>query len=316
MTGKMDCFGLSHTGLKQPLNQDQFLIADLEKSMRVHLSSLNLDNHSRLFGNSQSKLLMVADGVGNSASGDLASRTATNCITNYLLNDLPWNLQSNTQSDSDLRNALVDAFEQCQVRVRSDMQEHPERTGMETTLTLAYILWPELYIVHAGHSRCYLFRNSKLLQLTQDHSLAERLVSSGTLEADEVPEIWQDMLVNSIGGDEDSDLNPEVHKTEIQMGDTLLLCTNGLTKHVSDSAVSEILSQDTMADETCIRLLNRAKDNGGSDNITVVIARFLDLGDQDLAQVDSLNVEAVNGQAHNQKEHQETFTRQPEPKKS
>lgn len=291
MTGKMDCFGLTHTGFRQPVNQDQFLIADLEKSMRIHSSSLSLDNETRVFGNSQAKLLMVADGIGNSATGDLASRLATDSITRYVLNDMPWMLENDKQSDAELRDALISAFEHCEERIEFDVLEHPERAGMGSTLTMAYLIWPQLYVVHTGHSRCYLYRNSELRQLTRDHSLAERLVTSGTLEADEVPEIWQNLLVNSIGGDEDSDLKPEIQKKQIQMGDTLLLCTDGLTKHVPAILISQILSQDTMADETCVRLVNQAKDNGGSDNITVVVARFLDQGDQDVAMVRSLETE-------------------------
>lgn len=312
MTGKMDCFGLTHTGSSQPVNQDQFLIADLEKSMRIHSSSLSLDNESRVFGNSQAKLLMVADGIGNSSTGDLASRLATDSVTRYVLNDMPWLLENDKQSDADLRDALISAFEHCEERIVFDVLEHPERAGMGSTLTMAYLIWPQLYIVHTGHSRCYLYRNSELRQLTRDHSLAERLVTNGTLEADDVPEIWQNLLLNSIGGDEDSDLKPEIQKKQIQIGDTLLLCTDGLTKHVPAILISQILSQDTMADETCVRLVNQAKDNGGSDNITVVVARFLNQGDQDVAMLRSLEAETgttkIRPADHNSKLNQKPMT--------
>ncbi|QDV49765.1 PP2C family protein-serine/threonine phosphatase [Gimesia fumaroli] len=296
MTGKMDCYGLTQTGSKQLQNQDQFLIADLEKSMRIHLSSLSLDNHSRVFGNSQAKLLMVAEGTGNPETGDLASRLATDSITRYFLNNMPWFLQWDEESDDDMCDALINAFEQCQQRMESDVQEHPERAGMGASLTLAYMVWPQLYVVHTGHTRCFLYRQSNLHQLTRDHSLAERLVTNGTLEADEVPEIWKNLLLNSIGGDGDSVLNPDICKMQIQMGDALLLCTDGLTKHVPDSVISEILGQDTMANDTCVSLLNEVKDRGGTDNTTVVVARFLDLGDQDVAMIDSLDVETGNTQ--------------------
>jgi len=295
MTGKMDCFGLTHTGARKSLNQDQFLIADLEKSMRIHSSSLSLDDHSRLFGNSQGKLLLVADGLSHSATGDLASRLATDCITRYILNRMPWFLHLDEQSEHDLCEALVSALELCQERMELDVQEHPERAGMGTTLTMAYLLWPRIYVVHAGNSRCYLYRQSNLKQLTSDHSLAEKLVNSGALAADEVPEIWQNLLVNSIGGDNDSDLNPEIHKAHMQIGDTLLLCTDGLTKHVPDLIISAILSQNASADETCVRLINQAMENGGSDNITVVVARFLNEGEQDVAILESGDVQAKSG---------------------
>ncbi|QDU09824.1 PP2C family protein-serine/threonine phosphatase [Gimesia aquarii] len=291
MAGKMDCFGLSHIGSKQSLNQDQFLIADLEKAMRIHSSSLGLDDHSRMFGNSQGKLLLVADGMGRDAAGDQASRIATESITRYVLNTMPWFLRLDEQSDDDLHDELVEALQRCEKRVEIDVQQHPEREGMGTTLTMAYLIWPRLYLVHAGNSRCYLFRQSKLKQITKDHSLAEELVFSGVLEVDEVPEIWENTLVNLIGGHDDSDLNPDVHKARLQIGDTLLLCTDGLTKYVSDFKISEILSQNASADETCTRLVNQAKDDGGSDNITVIVARFLDSGDQDVAISETIDTE-------------------------
>ncbi len=291
MAGKMDCFGLTQSGTKQLLNQDQFLIADLEKSMRIHWSSLSLDDHSRLFGNSQGKLLLVADGMGGEDAGDQASRLATESITKYVLNTMPWFLQLDEQSDDDLHDELVEALQRCEERVEIDVQQHPERAGMGTTLTMAYLIWPRLYIVHAGNSRCYLFRQSSLKQITKDHNLAEELIVKGVLEADKVPEIWEDTLLNVIGGDDDSDLKPDVHKTKLQIGDKLLLCTDGLTKHVPDFKISEILSQDLSADETCTRLANQAKDNGGLDNITVIVARFLDGGDQEVAISKTIDAE-------------------------
>ncbi|WP_417389807.1 PP2C family protein-serine/threonine phosphatase [Gimesia sp.] len=291
MTGKMDCYGLSRSGSRYEVNQDQFLIADLEKSMRVHCSSVSLDENSRLYGNSQAKLMMVADGVGRSNSGDLASRLVTDCISRYLLNEMEWFQHYNEDTDAELYREFLNAFELCQERLEDDIQEHPERSGMETTLTLAYLVWPQLYLVHTGHSRCYLFRNSHLHQLTRDHNFAEQLVTSGALDVDEVPEIWQELLVNSIGGNGDSNLNPEIVKTEVRVGDTLLLCTDGLTRQVPDLILFEILSQNRMADETCIRLINQAIDQGGTDNITAVVARFLDLGDQDVLLADSLEAD-------------------------
>ncbi|QDT90239.1 PP2C family protein-serine/threonine phosphatase [Gimesia algae] len=291
MTGKMDCYGLSRSGARHAVNQDQFLIADLEKSMRIHSSSLSLDHNSRLYGSSQAKLLMVADGVGQSNSGDLASRLVTDCISRYLLNEMEWFLRCNEDTDAELYREFLTAFELCQERLEHDIQDHPERSGMETTLTLAYLTWPQLYLVHAGHSRCYLYRNSQLHQLTRDHSFAERLITSGALDVDDVPEIWQELLVNSIGGNEDSALNPEIVKTEIRVGDTLLLCTDGLTRELPDLIIAEILGKDLMADETCIRLVNQAIAQGGTDNITAVVARFLDLGDQDVSLTVSLDAD-------------------------
>ena len=244
-----------------------------------------------MFGNTQGKLLLVADGMGGEAAGDQASRLATESISRYVLNTMPWFLRLNEQSDDDLHDELVEALHRSEKHVEFDIQQHPERAGMGTTLTMAYIIWPRTYVVHAGNSRCYLYRQSNLKQITKDHSLAEELILNGVLEVDEVPEIWENTLVNLIGGLDDRDLNPDVHKVRLQIGDTLLLCTDGLTKHVSDLQISEILSQDASANETCTRLVNQAKEDGGSDNITVVVARFLNGGDQDVAVSETIDAE-------------------------
>lgn len=294
MTGKMDCCGLTDNDSNRTCNHDQFLIADLEKSMRIHSSSLSLDDHSRIFGNSQAKLLMVADGTGTSESADLASRLVIDSVTRYCLNHMPWADQTGNQSDDSLSHSLICALERCQERMETDVQDHPERAGMSASLTLSYINWPHLHVIHTGHSRCYLFRESKLYQLTRDHSLAEKLVTNGTLQADEIPEVWQNLLLNSIGGDGDSVLSPDICKMQIQMGDSILLCTDGLTKSVPYSVISEILSQNSMAEELCTRLINEAQQRGATDNTTVVIARFLDLGDQDLHFDDAIDVETGN----------------------
>ncbi|QDV17534.1 Serine/threonine phosphatase stp [Gimesia panareensis] len=291
MSGKMDCFGLTKIGSHQTVNQDQFLIADLEKSMRLHSSSLSLDSYSRLYGNSQAKLLLVSDGIGDSGTGDLASRLVTEHLTRYLLNEMPWFLECDSDACTELQQEFLNVVEQCQERMEFDIEEHPERTGMEATLTLGYLIWPVLTIVHVGHSRCYLYRDSRLSQLTQDHNLTERLVKSGALNAGDLPEVWQEMPFNVIGGDPHGKLSPQIMQTEIKVGDTLMLCTDGLTRQFSDTSISEILSRNLMADETCIQLINEAQACNGTDNMTVIVARFLDVGDQDVALSGGLQTE-------------------------
>ncbi len=279
MSGKMECFGLTDTGRKRPANEDQFLIADLNKSMRVHQTSLGLDHQTRLFGNSQGKLLAVADGMGGHVAGQRASQLVVDSLVNYALNTLHWYFRLDADNDKDFRDDLKAALQHCQTMLERDVQATPQRRGMGTTLTLAYIIWPRMYVVHVGDSRCYLFRDGKLEQITRDHTMAQLLKESmddrpeQDEPEDEPPSRWSNTLWNAISAD-DSGLEPDVYSANLEFGDTVLLCTDGLTKHVDKSRLIELLSSRDSNEVLCQRLIDEANSHGGSDNITVVLSRF------------------------------------------
>jgi len=274
MIGKMDCHGLSDRGKVRKANEDQFFIADLNKSMRVHQTSLDIEDQTRLFGDSQGKLLLVADGMGGHAGGERASTLAVDAVCGYLLNNMRWFFRLHEDDQNDFLDDLKSALEQCQSRVSAEAERTPQRKQMGTTVTMAYVVWPRLYVVHAGDSRCYILRKSKLSQITTDHTFAERFVEAGTIEPEEAESSpWSNVLWNVVGGDSE-ELLPEVYKAELQLGDTLLLCTDGLNKHVSDNLITALLDADTNAEDICCRLVEATNEAGGTDNVTVVVARF------------------------------------------
>jgi serine/threonine protein phosphatase PrpC len=274
MLGKMDCHGLTDIGKVRKANEDQYLISDLNKSMQVHQTSLDLHAQTRLFGSSQGKLLLVADGMGGHAAGKRASTLAIDGIVGYVLNTMPWFFRLQGGRDEDFQDELKAALEHCQAMMRAEGERIPDRQGMGTTLTMAYLTWPRLYVVHVGDSRCYLLRGSRLKQITRDHTVAQQLVESGVLD-DAEDSRWSHVLWNVVGGGSD-ELSPEVYKAELRLGDKLLLCTDGLSKHVPDTAITNLLGADAPAEEICHRLVRAANDAGGSDNITVVVAHFRD----------------------------------------
>jgi protein phosphatase len=275
MRGKMDCFGQTDIGKAREVNEDQFLIADLNRSMLIHQTSLSHEDHTRLFGGSQGKLLLVADGMGGHAGGRRASALAVETLTHYVLNTMPWFFRLREGAD-DLDEDLRAALEQCQKRIEEAASLDPQRSRMGTTLTMAYLLWPQLYVVHAGDSRCYLLRGGRLEQVTRDHTLAQQMVDQGVLAPEQAEgSRWSHILYNCIGGGT-HELNPDVYKATLNVGDTLLLCTDGLSKVVSDAQVRDMLDRKESAELTCQRLVALANDLGGPDNITVVVAHFLD----------------------------------------
>jgi protein phosphatase len=282
MLGKMDCAGLTDPGRARDVNEDQFLIASLSKSMQVHSTSLDLDDSARLFGPSQGRLLLVADGMGGHAAGRRASALAVDSLTAYVLNALPWFFRLRGDREELFLDELKAALEYCQGRLQAEGERLPGRRGMGTTLTLAYLAWPRAYLVHAGDSRCYLLHGPRLRRLTRDHTVARQLAEQGALEGPEhLP--WARRLWNVLGGGPD-ELAPEVYRADLALGDTLLLCTDGLTRHVEDVDLARLLAADCPAEETCRHLVNAANAAGGRDNVTVVVAHFRDAKRQEAVQ--------------------------------
>ncbi|MFT5323182.1 MAG: serine/threonine protein phosphatase PrpC [Planctomycetaceae bacterium] len=282
MQGKIDCFGLSDQGKVRRRNEDQFLIADLNKSMRLHQSSLSIEDNETIFGGSQGQLLMVADGVGGHAGGDRASHLAIQTVTRFMLNTMPWFFRLDPNSDEEYREELVAALQKCQQTIAAESAAHPKDAGMGTTLTMGYLIWPRMYVTHIGDSRCYLHRGRKLRQLTKDHTIKQRLIDAGINdEGEDDCELWANTLWNSLGAE--ADTLPDVFRVDLQLGDSLLFCTDGLTKHVTDDRIKDALVGTESAETVCRSLTQEANDEGGTDNITMVTARFLDSDDAQIA---------------------------------
>jgi protein phosphatase len=215
----IDFAGLTDPGEVRERNEDQFLIGGLTKSMLVHRTSLDLGEPARLFGGTHGYVLVVADGMGGHAGGDVASLTAVDTLTHYVLNTMPWFFELDENYEDDQLALLEDALRACQASLFDRVHEGRGRAGMGTTLTMAYVLWPRLYVVHAGDSRCYLLRGSELEQITTDHTFAASMIGEGRITAEEAQRSgWSHVLWNVVGGTSDA-LLPEVYKAELAAGD-------------------------------------------------------------------------------------------------
>jgi serine/threonine protein phosphatase PrpC len=284
MAVRMDCFGATHVGRQRESNQDQFLIADLNRSMEVLQSSVGLGQNTRLFGNSQGKLLLVADGMGGHQAGERASTLAVDGIVEYILNVMPWLFRLDGQGEAKFQDNLCSALLHSQENLAREAEAIPQHKAMGTTLTMAYLIWPRLYVVHVGDSRCWLYRQGQLKQLTRDHTLQqlyEDSVEGGVVQAkiaDKMSEAAgnsRHVLWNALSADQDKkDITVDHQSYELQLGDCVLLATDGLYRHVSDEEVAKVLRKDCAARESCDQLISSANAGGGSDNITVVVARF------------------------------------------
>ncbi len=268
---EIDIFGLTHTGLVRAENQDHFLISTLRREVFVHQSSLPAKD-ARSENERMALLAVVADGVGSSAMGGEASRQAVEGILYYVAECS----QCFYQLDSGKLDGLQSALEDAAMRVHAEIAREreagpPEARGMATTLTLWLGVWPHAYLLQVGDSRCYIMRDGKLSQISRDQTVVQDLVDAGVLtqtQAQKSP--LSHVLSSAIGGQEAAPVITRFDQTWDQVG---LLCSDGLTKHISDERIAEVLRTMTSARQACETLLQEALDAGGSDNITIVIGR-------------------------------------------
>lgn len=268
-----ETYGLTDIGMKRVVNQDQFLIAELSKSMLVSASSLAEIDTGRFFGGIQGQVLLVADGMGGHAAGEKASSLVLQHLIGRLLNSVHWFFQSDTGSEEEfingLRNLLIDAH----ARVLAESRENHAVAGMGTTLTMAYIHWPTMYVVHAGDSRCYLVRDGVVQQLTKDHTLARQMVEAGGMKPeDEATSRWSNVLWNVVGGHSERELLAEVHRVDLREDDSVILCSDGLYRYLDQEQISEMQVNQANASVLCKQLIDLANERGGEDNVTVIVS--------------------------------------------
>jgi protein phosphatase len=265
-------YGLTDCGRVRDSNEDQFAFVELVKVLQIRMSSLPQPTVKR--SQDKSYLFIVADGMGGKAAGETASALAVESVESFVLESLKWFAHCQGGDDDKILAEFQKSLEQASLRVKAESENRPELHGMGTTLTLAYSLNDELFIAHAGDSRCYMCREGSLFRATRDHTLVEELVKHGQISADEAKSHrWRHVITNALGG-EDFTTNVEVHKLHLQDGDCILLCSDGLTEMLSDEQISQIILASTDPEQACRQLVDRANAEGGKDNITVVIARF------------------------------------------
>lgn len=267
--------GLTDVGRMRTENQDQFLIADLRKSMVVKTTSLPIEENATLFGRIRGEILIVADGMGGHAAGRRASSVALDHLISQLINRMHCFFHLDQERDDTFVAALKDLLQQSHAKILAEAGSNPAERGMGTTLTMAYIIWPRLYVVHVGDSRCYLIRKGRCQQLTTDHTLARKLVDSGGITPEEEAKSrWSNVLWNVLGGKGEHHLVAEVRRAELMEGDIVLLCSDGLSRYLTTETLAEVVTEGRNdVQSICHRLVGLANAAGGEDNITVVVCQ-------------------------------------------
>ena len=209
-------------------------------------------------------------GWGGGPQGETASRRALEAVTQYVSGSMDCYYTADPTDDQAFTQSLADAALHC----HEDLREHSGADlgkGMATTLTLMLFVWPRAYLLQVGDSRYYILRDGELTQISRDQTLAQVLVDDDVFSRSEASKSpLAHVLSSAIGG---SATTPVVTGIDNDWGYVHLSCSDGLTKHVSDEQIAERLRSMTSAKQVCEDLLQDALDDGGSDNITVLVAR-------------------------------------------
>ncbi len=268
---EIDVKGLTHPGKVRAINQDHFLIASLHKRLKIHSTSLPRPEKLRFRGERLAFMTLVADGVGGHQAGEEASRLALETVARYITQSMQCYYTHNPEHDQEFLELLQETVMECHNTVAAEAQSDPSLHGMATTLTLVIGSWPWTYVVQVGDSRCYLLHDDELVQLTRDQTVAQDLLDEGIISDEEAETTaWANVLSSAIG---DGKATPVTTRTEMHWGDRLMLCSDGLTRHVSDERIKELLEASHTSKEACEALVQEALDGGGEDNNTVVVGR-------------------------------------------
>lgn len=261
----VEVFGRTDVGMARDHNEDSFLVANLttrEASLQPEVRSHELGRRGTLF--------MVADGMGGAAAGELASEMATETVFHHMVE--AW---GNDPEVTDQRFAyrLKEAVEIANSRIYEYARAHPENRGMGTTTTAAGCFGGSLFLSQIGDSRGYLIRSGRIVQITKDQSLMQRLVDAGELTEEEAAvSERRNIILQALGPD--PTVKVDLTRQDLRKGDVLIMCSDGLSGLVKNDDILRIVTGATDLVTACKELIDLANERGGPDNITCIVARF------------------------------------------
>jgi PPM family protein phosphatase len=245
--------GVTDIGLKRAHNEDSFFLPEADR------------------------LVIVADGMGGHASGEVASKMAVDTVAEHFRNtaedaELTWPFKLDGADKYDA-NRLSTGIKLANLRIFDKAQRDEGCHGMGTTIVASLFLDDKVLIGHVGDSRVYRLRDGQLTQLTEDHSLLNDYIRMKRLSSEDVGKFpHKNVIVRALGMKES--VQVDLLSDPTKLGDIYLLCSDGLTGMVDDAGLSYIMSEEPDLDAACERLIHAANRNGGQDNITCCLARL------------------------------------------
>jgi protein phosphatase len=269
LVSQVDVFGCTHKGLVRPTNADHFLVASFHRAILVHAASVPADSLPAFSPDSRGFVFLVADGVGSMANGEQGSARVTAAIASYLTQMSEVSLIAEPSREKEIATRLQEVVS----RTHADLQDFARESGAgaATTITVCHVVWPCVFIAHAGDSRAYRLRDGKLQRMTTDQTMAQAMIDSGTMSQEAAEQSrFKNVLLSAVGG---SSLDLDVTTAPAMLGDRWVLCTDGLTRHVTENEIRDVLAADHGSKATCEKLIAMALERGGEDNVTVIATR-------------------------------------------
>ena len=259
---QIEVFGKTDVGLIREHNEDNLLIADLGGSFRES----SLEQPAKLTLGARGALFLVCDGMGGAAAGEVASQMAVDAVFDSLRAVDP-------EAHEPFARSLRHAVEVANDRIFQQSRDNQSERGMGTTCTAAALIDETLMVAQIGDSRCYVFRNGNLGQVTKDQSLAWQLIEAGAMTAEDAKAFEHANIILQALGVQDR-VDVVMSQIALRKGDVVLLCSDGLHGPVTDQEIRDILAAESDLKKAGEGLLQKALERDGPDNITVILARF------------------------------------------
>jgi serine/threonine protein phosphatase PrpC len=271
---EVDLAALSHPGLVRTNNEDHYYVARVNRSLETLDTNLPEGEVPRHYAETAYGLL-VADGVGGAAAGEVASRTAVHALIDLVIATPDWIMRLDQSLADEVLQRMERRFQQVRDVLIKRAKDDPSLRGMGTTMTVACTLGTEVLSAHVGDSRAYVLRRGGALErLTRDQTLAQSLVDAGAIKPEEIASHPGRNILTSALATRLAFAQVELKRARIGDGDQLLLCSDGLTDMVPDDVIARELRAPGGSAEVCRRLVDLALEAGGKDNVTVVLGRY------------------------------------------
>ena len=264
---------ISHTGKVRSHNEDHFLVSQIVRKQGILFTNVPQDQFPAQVGDCAYSMI-VADGMGGMAAGEVASRMAIATGLRLFHKSPKWGFKINKKEARELFERISGYLREIDMVLTERGEADRRLFGMGTTLTAAYSIGVDLFIIHMGDSRAYLHRDGKLIQLTRDHTVAQAMADAGYIAPEEVRHHnKRNVLTNFLGGHAGK-VKADIRWLRLRHADRLLLCSDGLNDMVEDASIEKIMNTHDHPPDAAQSLVDEALNCGGRDNVTVIVARY------------------------------------------
>jgi PPM family protein phosphatase len=268
-----DFAAVTDPGKVRAKNEDHYLVSKVSRNLQI-LSTNVGDNHLRGPYGDDGYSMFVADGMGGMAAGEVASRLAITTALKLVNHSPKWGFKINKKEARELFERVRDHVQAIDETLTQRSEADHRLFGMGTTLTVAYSVGVDLFIIHLGDSRAYLFRKGRLELLTKDHTVAQAMADAGYIAPEDVRHHQKRHVLTNFLGGHHGKVKGDVRWLRLVDGDRLLICSDGLTDMVDDDSITQILQKHDKPQEAAPALLDEALVRGGADNVTIIVASY------------------------------------------